>query len=234
MLRVIWAAVLCSLLGACSNTPRVSDAGVVVHNNGKPFGIDISHYSNVRDWNLLKDAHVHFVFVKATQGLTYVDPTFKEHFQSAKQTGVIRGAYHFYETKDDGVGQADWFIENVQLEKGDLPPVVDIEALKGIVPDKTLHDNFNAFIERVEAHYGSKLIIYTGTSFWEHSMREHLPGHALWIAEYGVESPKIPSEWQSWTFWQFTESQPIAGAERAVDGSFFNGNFDEFNEMLIH
>lgn len=234
--RFALAAIACLLLSSCSASNQVSQKNQASPHevrDGRLFGIDISHHNRVTDWHALTKGQVDFVFVKATEGLDYVDPTFDDHFRSAKEVGITRGAYHFYETDDDGIGQADWFIKTVQLAKGDLPPVVDIESLKGVTPDSALHNNFREFVERVEAHYGCKLIIYTGTSFWEHSMRAHLPGHALWIAEYGVMAPKIPPEWQSWTFWQFTEAHSIPGAEKPVDGSVFNGTLAAFQDLLI-
>jgi lysozyme len=211
------------------------DAGSyrIVQHEGKLFGIDVSHHNSSIDWSTLKSSRVDFIFIKATDGLNYLDPTFTANFKAAKDAGIVRGAYHFYESNDDGVAQAEWFIKNAQLEKGDLRPVVDIESLKAGTPDGDLHRNFKAFLARIEAHYGCTPIIYTGTRFWEHSMREHFPGRALWVAEYGVHTPKIPAEWQDWTFWQFSETYNLSGAPKPVDASYFNGEPAEFKSHLI-
>ncbi len=197
-----------------------------------PKGIDISHHNGAVDWPVLKKNGTAFVFIKATDGLDYLDPMFNSHFAAAKEAGVIRGAYHFYESNDDGLAQAEWFIKNVPLLPGDLPPVVDIERVKTPVPSD-IHANFNTFVNRLEEYYGHRPIIYTGERFWEHVMREHLPGYKLWIAHYGVPRPTVPPEWSGWNFWQFTEECMVEGVEKKVDCSYFNGSENELLRLLM-
>ncbi len=40
-------------------------------------GCDISHWDGAIDWPALKGGGINFVFVKATQGTTYIDPDFE-------------------------------------------------------------------------------------------------------------------------------------------------------------
>jgi lysozyme len=58
-------------------------------------------------------------------------------------------------------------------------------------------------------------------------------GHSLWIAEYGVQTPKIPPDWQTWTFWQFTQTQKLPSSEKPVDASYFNGSVDDLKKLLM-
>ena len=37
-------------------------------------GIDVSNYNGTVDWKKVKESGVAFAFVKATEGITYVDP----------------------------------------------------------------------------------------------------------------------------------------------------------------
>lgn len=79
-------------------------------------GIDISH------WNpsLVALPAYDFVFLKATQGKTYTDPTFVSRWAYMKEHGKIRGAYHFMSMKDspdDQVTQFDWVVD---IEPGDM------------------------------------------------------------------------------------------------------------------
>lgn len=198
----------------------------------KPQGVDVSHHNGQIDWRKIRSTGIAFVFVKATDGIDYIDPMYATHFREAKAAGLISGAYHFYETNDDGEGQADWFIKNISLGPGDLPPVVDIERVKAPV-DGNIHTQFRKFIERLTAHYGSRPIIYTGPRFWEHVMKEHLPGNPLWIAEYDVKSPTVPPEWSQWTFWQYTHTLAMPGAETDLDGSLFNGDPMALKALLL-
>lgn len=195
-------------------------------------GIDLSHHNEVADWSKVEAAQLAFVILKATDGMDYLDPTFVDRYSALAGTGLIRGAYHFYETNDDPTIQAKWFIKNVPLTKGDLPPIVDIERVKAPVAND-LHKDFKIFLDLIEDHYGSKPIIYTGPNFWDHVMKEHLPNYPLWIAEYGAENPTLPDGWQTWTMWQFTDSHTVAGITGAIDGSRFNGGKAQIQSVLL-
>ncbi len=42
-----------------------------------------------------------FAFAKATDGVSYVDPTFAANWVAMKQAGLVRGAYHYFEAGMD-------------------------------------------------------------------------------------------------------------------------------------
>lgn len=63
-------------------------------------GIDISHYQGDIDWDQLQNAMIEkcpirFIVMKATEGSSKIDPSFKYNFKQALEYGYIRGAYHF-------------------------------------------------------------------------------------------------------------------------------------------
>ncbi|MEP5729646.1 MAG: GH25 family lysozyme [Sulfitobacter sp.] len=196
------------------------------------LGIDLSHHNDVSDWGQISSADVSFVILKATDGMDYLDPTFDHRFGTLETAGLIRGAYHFYETNDDPLVQANWFIKNVSLRAGDLPPIVDIERVKAPVAGD-LKKNFRIFLDTLEEHYGSKPIIYTGPVFWEHAMKEHLPAYPLWIAQYGTDAPTIPDGWQNWTFWQYSDAHTVPGIDGNTDANHFNGDIEDLRSMLL-
>jgi lysozyme len=200
--------------------------------NARLEGVDTSHHNAAVNWTTLHDNGVRFVFVKATDGKDYLDPAFADNFRAAREAGLLRGAYHFYETDDDGVAQAQWFIRNVDLQPGDLPPVVDIERINGPV-DGNLDTQFEAFLSTLEAHYGQPPIIYTGPNFWDHTMREHFPNHPLWVAQYDVSAPTLPDGWSAWAFWQYTETWQPPGTTAPIDGSVFNGDETSLQALLV-
>ena len=95
-------------------------------------GIDISHYQGEINWDKLSDATIDgfplkFVIVKSTEGSSGVDENFNDNFYQAREYGFIRGAYHFWSNKSSARAQANFFLKQVHLEEGDLPPVLDIE-----------------------------------------------------------------------------------------------------------
>jgi lysozyme len=72
------------------------------------IGPDISHQQQV-DLAQAKP-HVHFVFLKATDGTGVVDGTFATRWQKLAQLGIPRGAYHFARP-GDASAQAAHFIK---------------------------------------------------------------------------------------------------------------------------
>src|ERR1700744_887561 len=63
-----------------------------------PQGMDIYHGDSI-SWNSLSP-HIQFVYCKASQGATYKDPMFSNNVSSAKNNGLIVGAYHFLTFED--------------------------------------------------------------------------------------------------------------------------------------
>ena len=155
-----------------------------------------------------------------------------------KAAGIIRGAYHFYESKDDPVTQANYFASVLQkaggLEKTDLPPVLDFERA-------TSGKNVLTFLRTLEAKTGRKPIIYVDESFANTYLTDPLfSSYPLWLAEYGVTtSPKIPKTWtlagKSWSIWQYTESgtvQGIPGGVKDTDINVFNGSLSDLQKFI--
>lgn len=181
-------------------------------------GIDISVHSGAVDWTKVAEQGFGFAFVKATEGVDLADAAFPDHWPAVKEAGIIRGAYHFFVTEDDPHEQARFFIDNVTLEPGDLAPVVDIELI-GHDTAPGLADRLQIFLELLEAHYGVKPIIYTSPNFWDLHLTDAFGDFPLWIAEYGVEEPRVPEGWDSWHLWQWRENVTVDGVEKEADVS---------------
>jgi lysozyme len=181
-------------------------------------GIDVSHMQGQVDWNAAKQAGIAFAFAKATEGITYTDPQFQTNWAAMQAAGLTRGAYHFYRTNDDPVQQAQNFLNSVAgLTEGDLAPVVDIEVSNGNYGSASIAANLQTWIDTVSKALGRTPIIYTNTSFWNECVATPFPNNPLWIAEYGVSAPTLPSGWSQWTFWQYSQSGTVAGVSGSVD-----------------
>lgn len=79
-------------------------------------GLDVSHYQNQVNWDKVSNKFK-FVFIKATEGKDYVDSTFADNWNSARENGFLVGAYHFFVTSSSGEKQAKNFINIVPVEK---------------------------------------------------------------------------------------------------------------------
>lgn len=194
-------------------------------------GVDISKYQGNVDFEKLKSAGIHYVFIRATEGITYQDEDYKQNHAGAKAAGLRVGVYHFYETNDDPIAQLNNFKTLVSLSTGDLAPVIDIEKLHQ-KDDQDLIVNLLKFLDGLESHYGIKPIVYTGKNFANQYLQD-FSDYPLWLAEYGVNQPTIPANWKDWTFWQWSQSGTINGIDGAVDMDRFNGSHQQFNQLLI-
>lgn len=196
-------------------------------------GIDVSGHSGAVDWaRLLEDGHT-FAFTKATEGMDLKDPAFDANWASMKAAGIIRGAYHFYVSEDDPEKQARFFIATVSLEPGDLAPVVDVETL-GHDTSAGLGERVRRFIALVEEHYGVKPIIYTTARFWDDRVGDaDLGDYPLWVAEYDVESPRLPGGWSSWHLWQWQQDVVVPGVEKNADVSHFNSAEQDIAALTV-
>ena len=208
--------------------------GVCMPHGYKVHGIDISHYQGNVNWKMLKQTRqgqfpIQFIFMKATEGGDFSDKRFVANFDSAKAHGFIRGAYHFYNPKTDVNKQADFFINSVKLEPGDLPPVLDIEK-KG-KDMKKLQADLKHWLRRVESHYGVKPIIYASYKFKTKYLNDSVfNSYPYWIAHYYVDSVAYKGDWK---FWQHTDVGTLPGIKEQVDLDIFNGGMEGLDALRI-
>ncbi|HYG61751.1 MAG TPA: glycoside hydrolase family 25 protein [Thermoanaerobaculia bacterium] len=193
-------------------------------------GIDVSKYQGTIDWSQVATAGLSFVFMKASEGITSVDPELSANWSGARTAGLLRGAYHFYRPGDDPTQQAEHFLATVQLGPGDLPPVLDVETADGVSADDIVQ-GVATWLDVVQKATGRTPIIYTSHGFWDSLGSTHLGGYPLWIAEYGVSSPVVPAGWTRWTFWQYSDSGTVAGIQGAVDLDVFQGSLEELRAL---
>lgn len=209
--------------------------GVCLPCSYEVHGIDISHYQGKIDWELLthnKEAKfpICFIFLKATEGGDHGDDTFTENFGQARSHGFIRGAYHYFIPQTDATKQADFFIRTVQLAKGDLPPVLDVETTGKQSPQE-LKTAVKTWLDRVEAHYGVKPILYTSYKFKKRYLNDSIFNtYPYWIAHYYVDSVRYEGKWH---FWQHTDVGTVPGIEEEVDLNVFNGTMEELLELTL-
>ncbi len=201
-------------------------------------GIDLSHYQDEVDWDRLRAIDQYgdtipfqFVFIKATEGLLIEDHLFDEHWEDAKDHGVVRGAYHYFLPDRNARVQAANFIASVHLKKGDLPPVVDVEELRGKTKEQ-LKVSLSEFVGMIEAYYHVKPIIYSNMNFIEDFLMKDFKDYPFWIAHYYQNEIQTPDSIQ-WLFWQHTDKADLLGVKGNADANVFKGNEEEFRNLLL-
>ena len=199
-------------------------------------GIDISHYQGKIDWEQLKNAMikgcpVRFVIIKSTEGSSRLDENFRENFNQARDFGFIRGVYHFWSNKSTAREQAYYFLDQVHLTDGDLPPVLDIEHKPA---DKRVEDfqrDVLTWLHIVEDKYHVKPIIYTYYKFKEQYLSAPVfEDYPYWIAHYYVDKVQYKGKWK---FWQHTDVGKLPGIKGYVDFNIYNGSYYELKQLCI-
>ena len=198
-------------------------------------GIDISHYQERINWEKLRNATiagapVRFVFIKATEGVKLMDDNFNENFYLSRQNDLIRGAYHFFVPGADAHRQAEFYLHQVHLEPGDLPPVLDVEKIGNLTPSELRRD-VKTWLDIVERKYGVKPILYTGYKFkLDYLGTPEFDAYPYWIAHYYVEKLEYKGKW---AFWQYTDCGKVSGIQGFVDCNIFNGDLADLMQFTL-
>ncbi|HET6823072.1 MAG TPA: GH25 family lysozyme, partial [Anaerolineales bacterium] len=211
------------------------------------IGPDVSFYQddpgtpqeiNFERMNLTTD----FVIIRAGQNL-WADSDFKNNWRRAKEAGLPRGSYWFYDSRAEPRQQAELWVNLLSGDLGELPLFLDLEeAYRG---PYTGWQHWKTCLERLRSLVGSKEIgIYTAFFYWNSNAPlsqpnelEYFHRYPLWIANYGVAQPQVPRPWgpTEWLFWQFTASGdgPFYGVESLeIDLNFFNGDAQAFADRF--
>ena len=224
--------ILAIFIICCSQEHERKDENIIFSNNSQ-FGIDISNHQGKIDWDKVKDWEGHkinFIYIKATEGATYVDKSYQINITQARKRGYLVGSYHYFRTTTSPEKQFEIFVKNVKKDQQDLIPLVDVEEKKNW-DDKTFHKNFKKFLELVENHYGKKPLIYTVNSFYNHNLSGKYKDCKFLIGRYGKNSPNMKDN-HDWAIWQFSESGKIAGIPKPVDIDALNSNV-ELKSLLL-
>lgn len=199
-------------------------------------GIDVSHYQGEIDWDQLKNSMIQgsplrFVMIKATEGSNRLDENFNNNFYNARENGFLRGAYHFWSNKSSAREQAYYFLRQVHLEDGDLPPVLDVEHKPANKSVEEFQTDVLTWLHIVEDKYHVKPIIYTYYNFKDTYLGAPVfDDYPYWIAHYYVDKVKYKGAWK---FWQHTDAGKLPGIKGYVDFNIYNGSYYDLKQLTI-
>jgi len=206
--------------------------GIHINKSRYPItGIDISKHSGIIDWSEIDNQHIDFVYIKATEGQTYIDPNYSMNVRGAKGTHMKVGDYHFFRFNRSGVKQAENYLTHTRLTNIVLPPVLDVEEWGNFHTEKNVAEiklEIKDFLKVVEPVIQRKVIIYTNKSTYNKFIRNEFPDNPIWICSF-IESEIMPDK-REWLFWQHAHNGRIKGIEGYVDVNTFNGNRSEWKK----
>jgi lysozyme len=169
--------------------------------------IDVSHWSQPIDWAKVKAAGVDGVYIKCSDGISFIDPMCQKHATAAKAQDIAVGYYHFAEPDVDPLLQANYFKTLLStMPQSDLMPVIDIE--------KDTTANVSAWLQSFMDAFGSPLMLYSYQPYMDiHNINFDCP---LWLAQYRTDMT-LPKGWAGCDLWQFTNASVIDGMPHECD-----------------
>lgn len=199
-------------------------------------GIDVSFYQGFINWQKVKlmrqdSVHIDFAYIKATEGIVRADPYFSHNWRGCKQTGIVCGAYHYFRPKFSGKLQARFFVKNITVLRGDLPPVVDVEELDGVTPEK-MRTELDAFIAELETQTNVRPMIYSSLKFYYDNLFGYYDTDRLWLSNFDSPNLVVGPE-TKWLFWQHSNHARVNGILSPVDFDLFNGDSVALRKILI-
>ena len=199
--------------------------------------IDVSHHNGAIDWPAVAAAGIGLAFLKATQGVGFVDPTFERNHSVAIRAGILVVPYHFIDTAD-AARQAANFLSVTGLRAGD-PAMIDWETE---APADLVVEFGQAVIDRAGrdpvAYYGYAQLTEAAPvlSVWPLMLPAYPRGDATGnYAALVSRPPRLPpgraATWDAgarpYHFHQYTPAGRIAGIATAVDRSVWVGTVAE-------
>lgn len=221
------------------------------------YGIDISRFQHdvgrrhypIR-WDRLRITHlgtiskktvqgkvdypVSFMYIKSTEGRTIRNRYYAADYAAARRHGIPVGAYHFFSPKSSGTVQADFFLRHSRFNRGDLPPVLDLEPtpkqVKMMGGPAAMFRMVRAWMQAVERRTGTKPVLYISQMFVNRYL-SYAPdlkkNYNIWIARYGEYKPDVHL-----VYWQLCPDGRVGGITPKVDINVFNGYRNEFEDFL--
>ena len=230
----------------------------MVYTTERIYGIDISRYQHEKgrrrfgiNWKQLRisglgnrisvqqvkgnvDYPVSFVYIKSTEGTSIKNRYYSDDYRNCRRNSIPVGAYHFFSTKQDPALQASHFLKNSKFNRGDLPPMLDIEPsdfqIKKMGGPSILFRNIRIWLRIIEKRTGVRPLLYVNQRFantWLSDAPDLKNDYHFWIARYGEYKPDIHL-----SIWQLSSDGHVKGIQSEVDLNVFNGYQGQWEEFL--
>ena len=185
-------------------------------------GIDVSRWQGNINFEQVTNSGIQIVYIKATEGTTYVSPTFETSYQNAKANGLKIGFYHYVTARNENEARAEaqFFASKIQGKEIDCKLAMDFEEF-GNLNNNEINAIGLAFIKRLQELTQKPVVVYsnsyTAITIWN----GEILNYPLWVAEYGVSKPRDNGKWSTYVGWQYTDTGKVNGISGNVDRDKF-------------
>ncbi|MBW3092801.1 hypothetical protein KIH79_07635 [Bifidobacterium sp. 82T10] len=187
-------------------------------------GIDIASYQTGID---LAKVPCDFAIVKATEGVSYVNPAWGAQIGGAARAGKLLGAYH-YASGGNAIAEADYFLTTFNPYKGKAIPVLDWES----GGNKAWGNGawVRQWVNRVHERTGIWPLVYVQSSAISQIPADVRKTCGLWVVQYANYTPTgyQSTPWNegaySCAMRQYTSSGKLDGWNGSLDLNKFYGD----------
>lgn len=165
------------------------------------IGGDLSHHN----YGAVDPTYWDFVFLKASEGRTYVDHCMERYLEDLAQGGVIPfiGFYHYARPENNApLTEVEHFLKTIKPHIGNCMVALDIEN-EALRVDH-LDDWVMTWCNEVANRTKSKPLIYISSS-QAHKVIGSLKKYPLWVAHYNVQKPQSKRMQINPVMWQCTK-----------------------------
>jgi hypothetical protein len=202
------------------------------------FGIDVSHHQDLSlDLARCRAEGIDFIFIKATEGSTFVDAEFTVNLAEARAAGMLVAAYHYVRSNASAQAQVEHVRRVVPL---DVPVVPDVEDGSGGT------SLLRELVDRLRAAGYTVPLVYLPRWYWQELGSPSLAGlPPLWSSRYPDSTvDDLRNEWADvpahyWNGYggldvavlQFTSSARVAGYA-PLDANAYEGTLTQLAQLL--
>lgn len=189
-------------------------------------GIDVSMYQKDIEFNRIPDK-VKYVYIKATEGMDYIDPALNTLYEKAKNSNKLFGFYHFMSELTDPIRQAEDFYDAIKNKSYTLIPVLDIESNNKQRSKEEVTDRALQFLKKFKELSNIDCIVYTYTSFANSYLDNRLSSFKCWIADYNSsQTVNANSVWSTFVGHQYSGTGTVQGYNGQIDLNNFTSSIE--------
>lgn len=197
-------------------------------------GIDISHWNEYKAFTPHID-HIDFCFIKATEGLNYIDNMAYDFAEYMLKKDKLIGFYHFakFNTPIDSIKEAKHFVKSirsyVELRNAVLALDVEASALNKSVEYSEI------FMSYCYEKLGVKPLIYCSHNEVNRFKELQDNGNKLWVAKWNnsknITSKILKSEIPKTIYWEKPSIWQYSNMNNSLDCNVFNGTKKQFMKL---
>ncbi|MCQ2608850.1 MAG: hypothetical protein MJ197_09220 [Bacteroidales bacterium] len=167
------------------NKQSKGNSNVKIEDKELGYGIDLSHFNSVENWD---NVSASFVLLKATEGATCQDNTFKKNRAQAQKRGIPVGAYHLMSSSSKIKKQIQNYF-NMVGDNIDIIPILDLEVKTASkLGKKSSRKMVREFANACKEKYGcSSIILYTSEGYYKKYFSTGFEDCIFWSGDVNVK-----------------------------------------------